>query len=99
MEKISVNLSNLASYIEDTIRIACNLSSYWNMDDFEVSQKIQKMVFPNGVRWDKENRAYLTDFGNLFFDLMFSVSNAYKNEIAQKKDESCDLSSLVAGQN
>ena len=97
MEKISVNLSNLASYIEDAIRIACNLSSYWNMGDFEVSQKIQKMVFPNGVRWDKENRAYLTDFGNLFFDLMFSVSDNYKNEIAQKKDESCDLSSLVAG--
>ena len=85
LEKISVNLSNLASYIEDTIRIACNLSSYWNMGDFEVSQKIQKMVFPNGVKWDKENRAYLTEFGNLFFDLMFSVSNTYKNETAQKK--------------
>ena len=67
------------------------------MGDFETSQKIQKLVFPNGVRWDKENRAYLTDFGNLFFDLMFSVSDNYKNEIAQKKDESCDLSSLVAG--
>lgn len=67
-----------------------------NHGDFETSQKIQKMIFPNGVRWDKENRAYLTDFGNLFFDLMFSVSNTYKNEIAQKKDESCDLSFLVA---
>ncbi len=66
------------------------------MGDFEVSQKIQKMVFPNGVKWDKENRAYLTEFGNLSFDLMFSVSNTYKNEAAQKKDESCDLSSLVA---
>ena len=97
LEKISVNLSNLASYIEDTIRIACNLSSYWNMGDFETSQKIQKMVFPNGVRWDKENRAYLTDFGNSFFDLMFSISSAYKNEIAQKTDKSCDLSVKVAG--
>ena len=97
LEKISVNLSNLASYIEDTIRIACNLSSYWNMGDFEVSQKIQKMVFPNGVKWDKENRAYLTEFGNLFFDLISIVSRTYKNEIAQKKDESCDLSFLVAG--
>ena len=95
LEKISVNLSNLASYIENAIRIACNLSSYWNMGDFEVSQKIQKMVFPNGVRWDKENRAYLTDFGNLFFDLMFSISDIYKNQTAQKKDKSCDLSSLV----
>ena len=67
------------------------------MGDFEVSQKIQKVVFPNGVKWDKENRAYLTEFGNLFFDLMFSVSNTYKNETAQKKDKPLDLSSLVAG--
>ena len=92
-----MNLSNLASYIEDAIRIACNLSSYWNMSDFETSQKIQKMVFPNGVKWDKENRAYLTEFGNLFFDLMFSVSDNYKNKIAQKTDKSCDLSVKVAG--
>ena len=45
------------------------------------------MVFPNGVKWDKENRAYLTEFGNLFFDLMFSVSNTYNNETAQKKGQ------------
>ena len=56
------------------------------------------MVFPNGAKWDKKNRAYLTEFGNSLFDLIFSVSNTYKNEIAQKKkDESCNLSSLVAG--
>ena len=67
------------------------------MGDFEVSQKIQKMVFPNGVKWDKENRAYLTEFGNLFFDLIFSISNTYKSEIAQKKDKPLDLSRLVAG--
>ena len=93
--RLSVNLSNIASYIEKSIRIACNLSSYWNMGDFETSQKIQKMVFPNGVRWDKENRAYLTDFGNLFFDLMFSVSDNYKNEIAQKKSNPFRISSMV----
>ena len=55
------------------------------------------MVFPNGVKWDKENRAYLTEFGNLFFDLIFSISNTYKSEIAQKKDKPLDLSRLVAG--
>ena len=80
-----MNLSNLASFIEDAIRIACYLSSYWNKGDFKTSQKIQKMVFPNGVRWDKENRAYLTDFGNLFFDLMFSISDIYKKDCTKKR--------------
>ena len=36
-------------------------------------------------------------YRNLFFVLMFSVSDTYKNEIAQKKDKPLDLSSLVAG--
>ena len=67
-----------------------------NQGNFETSQKTQKMVFPNGVRWDKENRAYLTEFGNEFFDLIFSISNTYKNENAQKKDKPLDLSRLVA---
>ena len=84
-------------YIEDAVQIACDLGSYWGTQNFELCQKIQKLVFPNGVKWDKENRRLLTDGGNEFFDLMFSVSDNYKNEIAQKKDKSCDLSSLVAG--
>ena len=67
------------------------------MGDFEVSQKIQKMVFPKGVKWDKENRAYLTDFGNLFFALIFSVSDNYKNEIAQKKEKHFRFSFLSSG--
>ena len=97
LERLSVNLSNLAAYIENTIRIACELGSYWNGGDFEVCQKIQKLLFPEGVIWDKENRSLLTKQGNEFFDLLFSVSDTYKNKNAQKKDKSCDLSCLVAG--
>ena len=97
LERLSVNLSNLASYIENSIRITCELGSYWNTGNFEVCQKIQKLLFPEGVKWDKENRRLLTERGNEFFDLMFRVSGDYKNEIAQKKDKSCDLSRLVAG--
>ena len=92
-----MNLSNLASYIEHTVRIACELGSYWNCGDFEVCQKIQKLLFPEGVIWDKENRSLLTENGNKLFDLLFSVSDTYKNKNAQKKDKPFDLSSLVAG--
>ena len=91
-----MNLSNLASYIENTIRIACELGSYWNGGGFEVCQKIQKLLFPEGVIWDKENRSLLTKQGNEFFDLLFSVSDTYKNNNAKKEGKSDDLSSLVA---
>ena len=96
LEKASVNLSNLATYIEETTRIACNLSSYWNSKDFEVCQKIQKMAFPNGVKWDKESREIRTIETNTFLELIYNVSVTYKNDATQKKDKSNDLSLLVA---
>ena len=73
-ERASVNLSNLASYIDEAIAITCNLSTYWKNGDFELCQNIQNLIFPDGVKWDKENREYLTNNTNSFFDVMRSVS-------------------------
>ena len=88
LEKASVNLSNLASYIEEIIQIACKLSSYWNSKDFEVCQKIQKMVFPNGVKWNKETREIRTIETNKFLDIIYNISRTYVNDTTQKKDKS-----------
>ena len=97
LERASVNLSNLATYIDDTIAFACNLSSYWQKMDFEMCQGIQKLVFPEGVKWDKESRSYRTTNYNSFFEILHCVSESYKNRQEKEKDKSCDLSSLVAG--
>ena len=97
LERASVNLSNLATYIDDTIAFACNLSSYWQKMDFEMCQGIQKLVFPEGVKWDKESRSYRTTNYNSFFEILHCVSDSYKNRQEKEKDKSCDLSSLVAG--
>ena len=97
LDKASVNLSNLATYIDDTIAFACNLGSYWQKMDFEMCQGIQKLVFPEGVKWDKESRSYRTTNHNSFFEILYCVSDSYKNRQEKEKDKSCDLSSLVAG--
>ena len=97
LERASVNLSNLATYIDDTIAFACNLSSYWQKMDFEMCQGIQKLVFPEGVKWDKESRSYRTTNYNSFFEILYCVSDSYKNRQEKEKDKSQDLSSLVAG--
>ena len=97
LERVSVNLSNLAEYIETTIVIACNLGVYWKKQDFDVCQKIQKLVFPKGVEWDKEKRSFLTNDANSFFDITRTISANYKNEKDKKRDKSFDSSRLVAG--
>ena len=97
LELASVNLSNLTQYIDDTIAIACNLSSYWSKKDFDICQNIQKLVFPKGVKWDKEERCFRTESVNEVFGDMLCISDSYKNGVEKEKDKSCDLSSLVAG--
>lgn len=92
LKRASVSLSNLAEYIDDAIAIACNLGAYWDRRDFEVCQKIQNLVFPEGVIWDKENRCYRTQNCNQFFSLTRSISADFK---VKEKDRSCDLSCLV----
>ena len=98
LEKLSVNLSNLAEFLGQSIEIACKLGSYWRNGAFEICQKIQKLVFPDGVIWNKENRALLTKGGNLFFDLIRTISANYKNNATKKVEKSCDFSTLVAGE-
>ena len=95
LERASVNLSNLATYIDDTIAFACNLSSYWQKMDFEMCQGIQKLVFPEGANWDKESRSYRTTNYNSFFEMIHCVSDRYKNRQEKERGKSCDLSSLV----
>ena len=97
LERASVNLSNLTTYIDDTIAIACNLDIYWQNRDFDVCQKIQKLAFPNGVKWDKEKRTLLTNSDNRFLNLLSRVSDSYKNRQEKEEDKSYDLSSMVAG--
>ena len=97
LEKMSANLSNQAEFVNEALAIACNLTTYWRKQDFEVCQKIQKLAFPKGVEWDSKNRQYLTNDTNLFFDTLRRVSDTYKGVEIKKQDKSCDLSCLVAG--
>ena len=97
LERASVNLSNLTQYIDDTISIACNLSSYWSKKNFDICQNIQKLVFPKGVKWDKEERCFRTESVNEVFSNILCVSDSYNNRQEKEEDKSFDLSSMVAG--
>ena len=97
LENASVNLSNFERYINTAMAIASDIGSYWNKKDFQTCQKIQKLVFPYGVKWDAEKRCYLTETVNHVFEMMRSISTDYERMENKKQDKSCDLSCLVAG--
>ena len=90
------NSSNFSNTVESAVAIACQLKSLWSNGNFETRQEVQKMAFPDGIVWDRENCNYLTPKENLALALFRSISNSYKNSNIKKQDKSFDLSCLVA---
>ena len=59
--------SNLNKAIEKSLKIAENISQMWASGDFYDKQKLQYMLFPEGMLYDKENGTVRTTKVNCFF--------------------------------
>ena len=97
LKMVDGDLSNLAEYTASTIAICSKLGNLWNKLDFNLCQKIQKLVHPQGIEWDKEKGCYRTREENKVFELFHTISDDYRNVWKQKTDNSNELSALVAG--
>ena len=59
--------SNLNKAIEKSLKIAENISQMWASGDFYDKQKLQYLLFPEGMLYDKENGTVRTTKVNCFF--------------------------------
>ena len=73
-------LSNSETLIPEIIATASNISDLWKNGSLETKQEIQKLVFPEGIFWDKEICGYRTENRNEFFDIMSRYSATYTKE-------------------
>ncbi len=91
-----IEISNLSYYIEKSIELSQNIHKHWQLGNLEIRQKIQKMVFPEGIILDTTNRTYLTRKVNSLFHAksqFMRTSGDKKEKLPIKNDEE---SSLVA---
>lgn len=70
MEKWQGDLSNLEKQVPIIIKIASSLSSMWVSAPLELKRKIQNLVFPQGIIWDKHTRSYRTHNENSVFAIL-----------------------------
>ena len=86
LEKCNFNLSNYEKQIPLILSKACNISVLWHEADLESKRKIQNLIFPDGIYWDKHIGNYRTISRNKFFDLIdkFSISYGITKEAAPK---------------
>lgn len=90
LEKYSENLSNLDDKINMVLVTCSKLGSLWESGDLETKKRVQELIFPDGVLWDRVIRNYRTENRNAFFDLLdrFSISYGHKKETSSEEDVS-----------
>ena len=66
--------------IPKIIATASNISILWESGNLETKRRIQKLVFPEGVLWDKEISGYRTPETSEFFEIMSRFSDTYINK-------------------
>ena len=73
-------LSNCTNRIAQVIATASNISDLWKQGSLEIKRRIQNLVFPEGLLWDKRISDYRTEKVHGFFEIMSLFSATYKNK-------------------
>ncbi|WP_299212521.1 recombinase family protein [uncultured Dokdonia sp.] len=66
--------SNLEKYIESALKLLSNLHKIWELSDYTAKQKFQKLLFPNGIEYHRQNDRVQTFQTNAILELIHKIS-------------------------
>ena len=64
---ITLNSSNLELAIDKALNLSASLENIWTKGDLKQKQKLQNLVFPSGLGYDKSNDRVRTPKVNAIF--------------------------------
>ena len=73
-------LSNRKEEVDEVFLMCCKLDSLWKNSSLEIEQKLQNLLFPNGILWDKEKEDYRTFDENEALSVIARISRSYENK-------------------
>jgi site-specific DNA recombinase len=95
LEKAEKPLSNRKNFIELGLKMGVNLCGSWEKGDYRDRRRVQSVLFPEGVIFDKENQGYRTPRVNIFFSLTALFSSRLKEMKKGKTGAKHDFSLSV----
>ena len=95
LQEVERDLSNEQKYIADVIAMSCKLGTLWQEGDFRTRQKLQNLVYPDGILYDKHIGNYRTENVNEVFRIFRSISTGYIAEKEKAASEKSHLSPSV----
>ena len=97
LEKCSKSISNPEEVIDNALSMSSKLATVWRSSDTGVKEKLQNLVFPNGIIYDRKNESFRTPKVKYIFSRIAHLSsNPPQNE--KGTDHLFDNQSLLADQ-
>ena len=84
LSQLTIGISNPMAAIEKAVGLSVELATEWASGDIHQKNKLQKLIFPEGIVYDKKKGAFRTERVNSIFVLIASLSSVSgKNERRQ----------------
>ncbi len=75
LSQLTIGISNPMAAIEKAIGISVELPTEWASSDIDHKNKLQKLLFPEGIVYDKKKGTFRTERVNSIFVLIASLSS------------------------
>jgi site-specific DNA recombinase len=84
LSQLGSGISNPEQTINKALQISSELAAAWCCSDISRKEKLQKLLFPDGIIYDRENGVFRTEKVNTVFELIGSLNNTLEeNEKGQ----------------
>lgn len=84
LSQLTIGISNPMAAIGKAVGLSVELATEWASGDIHQKNKLQKLIFPEGIVYDKKKGAFRTERVNSIFVLIASLSSVSgKNERRQ----------------
>ena len=97
LEDFKIKISNLDKKVSELIQFSKNLSNIWVSGEYETKLSVQKLLFPNGIVINPEDRTYRTSNLNPIFGLIHSFTGGNDDANKRRTSSNTDPSCVVAG--
>lgn len=74
LEILTRNSSNLEMYLDTALKYVSNILKMWQLLDCNGKVRLQKLIYPDGLRYIPENHALRTNAVNPIFSFIASIS-------------------------
>lgn len=85
--KTKLQVSNLDSCIQKAIDISLKLNTEWHYSDYVEKQKLQFLIFPEGIKYNKEKDECRTEKVNSVFTAIADIASITENIEGKKNPE------------